>query len=368
VLFWIGVGLAPVSALLLLVGSGTGSLRAAVGLLIISVIMVGISIMLRRDSEGIKSEIEETVYEEIDHVRADVRDDIGHAVQATHRALGEKMQYLMDQVESTRAELEATKAQLESLRQQPAVAQHRGAAAPAAGQGGQRQAMPPGIVRHTETVQVTTRHTVMDPHEDAQRGTTYGTRQPITARGGAPSHRDRDDYWERPTTKPPAAPRWGLVTVGRASATTTTAASCAWASDGPGSTPTAAEQKCALRTAGLRYAAKPASTAHAGKRTSVSTPPATSPTETTAADAAPSRAQTAKTAGPTTATIAMIVIVIATETATADRAWPLRAPLPLADPRYLSMSPTTKNIEPRMAIRSGTRQPGRSVESAWTLA
>lgn len=35
---------------------------------------------------------------------------------------------------------------------------------------------------------------------------------------------------------------------------------------------------------------------------------------------------------------------------------------------YLSMSPTTKNIEPRMATRSGTRQPTSKVDSACTLA
>ena len=167
-------------------GSGTGSLRAAVGILIISVILVGVSITLRRESTGLKTEIEDTMFDEIDSVRADVRDDIGHAVQATHRALGEKMQYLLDQVESTRAELEATKAQLETLRHQPvpAAAQRGGAPVPSMGQHGQRQGMPPGVLRHTETVQVTTRHTVMDPHEDSSRGTTYGTRQPITARGG----------------------------------------------------------------------------------------------------------------------------------------------------------------------------------------
>ena len=45
-------------------------------------------------------------------------------------------------------------------------------------------------------------------------------------------------------------------------------------------------------------------------------------------------------------------------------------PRPLVARRwaYLSMSPTTKNIEPRIAIRSGTRQPGISVASACTLA
>src|SRR4029450_8915514 len=34
---------------------------------------------------------------------------------------------------------------------------------------------------------------------------------------------------------------------------------------------------------------------------------------------------------------------------------------------YLSLPPTTKNIEPRIAIRSGTRQPGIRVDSACTF-
>lgn len=196
-LFWGGVALAPIAALMLLVGSGTGSLRAAVGLVILSVILIGLSITLRRDSENLRNELEDVVFDEIDVVRADVRDDIGHAVQATHRAFGEKLQYLLDQVESTRAELESTRAQLEALRHQqvPAAAHRSGPPAPSAVQPGQRPGMPSGIVRHTETVQVTTRHTVMDPNEDGQRGTTYGARQPATARGSVPPSRDRDESW-----------------------------------------------------------------------------------------------------------------------------------------------------------------------------
>src|SRR5262245_38861860 len=88
VLFWVGVAFAPIAALMLLVGSGTGSLRAAVGILVLSVILIGVSIILRRDSENVKSQLEETMFDEIDAMRADVRNDIGHAVQATHRSLG----------------------------------------------------------------------------------------------------------------------------------------------------------------------------------------------------------------------------------------------------------------------------------------
>jgi hypothetical protein len=167
-LFWGGVGLTPVAALILLIGSGTGSLRFAVTLVLLAMVLIGLSITLRKESDTMRADLEETIYDEIDVMRGDVRDDIGHAVQATHRAFGEKMQYLLDQLEATRAELESTRGQLEALRQ----------TGPARiSPSGQRQGVAPGLVRHTETVQVTTRHTVMDPHEE-RGGTTYGTRQP----------------------------------------------------------------------------------------------------------------------------------------------------------------------------------------------
>ncbi len=39
----------------------------------------------------------------------------------------------------------------------------------------------------------------------------------------------------------------------------------------------------------------------------------------------------------------------------------------LVRPGYLSTSPTTKNIEPRTATMSATRQPGSTSVSTWTL-
>ncbi|WP_020523005.1 hypothetical protein [Catelliglobosispora koreensis] len=189
-LFWVGVALAPLAALVLLIGSSTGSLRTAVGILVLSVIMIAVSIMLRREGETMKTELEDTLFDEVDATRADIRDDIAHAVHATHRAFGEKFQYLLDQVEATRAELEATRGQLEVLRHQlPAGPNGRvGPPAPGNPAHGRGQGMPSGIVRHTETVQVTTRHTVMDPNEEQRAGTTYGRPQTAAPRG-------RDDSW-----------------------------------------------------------------------------------------------------------------------------------------------------------------------------
>jgi len=212
VLFWVGVALAPLAALMLVISSGTGGLKTALGVVIISVILIGVSITLRRDPDGLRGELEDTVFDEIDALRADVRADIAHAAQATHRAFGEKMQYLLDQIETTRAELEATRVQVDALRNgfTPAAPAQR-QPAPAAGmhQATGRAGIPPGVVRHTETVQVTTRHTVMDPHDDGQRGTTYGS--PSVSRVGAvqqpqareeswapPEQRPREDPWSEP--------------------------------------------------------------------------------------------------------------------------------------------------------------------------
>lgn len=197
VLFWGGVGLAPLAALFLFIADGGTALRAAVGVVILSVILIGLSITLRRDTETVRLELEDMILDEIDTVRTDVRDDISTAAHATHRAFGEKFQYLVDQLEATRHELDATRAQLEMVRAEVA---RGGQAAPAgAGRGGPspapHQPAPhggrpgmPGVVRHTETVQVTTRQTIVDPHaEDGQRGAVYGS--PV---GGYDRSRDAD--------------------------------------------------------------------------------------------------------------------------------------------------------------------------------
>lgn len=212
ILFWVGVALAPIAALMLLISSGTGGLKGALGVVIISVILIGVSIIMRRDGEGLRTELEETVFDEIDALRADVRADISQAAQATHRAFGEKLQYLLDQLEATRAELEATRVQVDAIRHgitQPAPAQRHPASASAHGgvpQASGRAGIAPGVVRHTETVQVTTRHTVMDPRDDGQRGTGTTYSSSSHARRGdeawAPAEpRLREDPWAEPAPR-----------------------------------------------------------------------------------------------------------------------------------------------------------------------
>jgi hypothetical protein len=149
-LFWGGVGIAPLAALLLLIGQSGGLLRIAAVLAILAVVMIGLSITLRGNSDAMRVELEEVLYEEIDALRKDVREDIGTAARATHKSFGEKLQVLYEQLNAVRAQLDAIRAEA-----------------------GRTEAAP--AVRHTETVQVTTRQTIVDPHRDeAGAGASYG--------------------------------------------------------------------------------------------------------------------------------------------------------------------------------------------------
>jgi hypothetical protein len=168
-LLWAGVGVAPLSALALLVGSGDRSLRAAIGLALLAVVLIGLSIVLRPAANAVKVELEDTIYDEIDVVREDVRNDIAAAARATHRAFAEKSQYLQETVEQLRGQLEGLRGELartEALRAAGAPhgpAPHGPAPHPAQPRPGTVSAsVPAGIVRHTETVQVTTRSTIVD--------------------------------------------------------------------------------------------------------------------------------------------------------------------------------------------------------------
>src|SRR6185369_14159233 len=113
ILFWCGVGLAPVAALLLLVASSSGPIRLAAALAVLAVILVGLSIALRRDPESVRAELEQLVLDEIDGLRDDLRQDITVAARATHKALGEPVAALHETVEALRGQVEYLRGQLD---------------------------------------------------------------------------------------------------------------------------------------------------------------------------------------------------------------------------------------------------------------
>ncbi|RZT81518.1 hypothetical protein EV382_4798 [Micromonospora violae] len=245
-LFWAGVALAPVAALILLVADGNGPLRFAAVLAILAVVLIGLSIALRPDGEGDSARTDELL-DEIEGLRRELRGEIVAAAQRGNQAL-DQAQRAQEGIAALRRRLDATGAALAGAapavepagagraRVAPAeppvddvpVARSRvpvpGDASagrarvsspddaprwgrseqddepayareapepPAAGMyGGERPATtaygsarsrehdrpepahrPGGVVRHTETVHVTTRHTVVDggPAEPAGR-------------------------------------------------------------------------------------------------------------------------------------------------------------------------------------------------------
>ncbi|MFG1920560.1 hypothetical protein [Cryptosporangium sp. NPDC048952] len=97
-LFWVGVAIAPLAALLLVLGSGVGPLRAAAVLAVFSVVIIGLSVVLRDDAAMVKDDVEEQLRTEVSQLRNDI-DSLRRGVEVSvHREL-----------ERVHRELEATR-------------------------------------------------------------------------------------------------------------------------------------------------------------------------------------------------------------------------------------------------------------------
>ncbi|MEV4635847.1 hypothetical protein AB0J80_00705 [Actinoplanes sp. NPDC049548] len=93
-LIWGGVGLAPVAAISVLVGGGTGSIRFAVLLIAVCVVLLGASLLIRNDPVLLKMDVEDRVGAEVDSLRGELRDEIAAAARVT----GHRVQVLEDDV------------------------------------------------------------------------------------------------------------------------------------------------------------------------------------------------------------------------------------------------------------------------------
>jgi hypothetical protein len=143
-------------------------------LAIVAVVLIGLSIMLRPDASRVRVEVEDMMFEEFDVLRDDVREEITAAARATHKAFAERLQQVQETVEALRGQLEVARAggyPVASAKAAPAPPTGR----PAGNHSVGTAMVGGGVVRHTETVQVTTRQTIVDPHADGDRsGTVYG--------------------------------------------------------------------------------------------------------------------------------------------------------------------------------------------------
>jgi hypothetical protein len=166
VLFWSGVGLTPVAVVLILVSDSPTALRLAAVLAVVAIVLIGMSITLRRETDTGGADVEDVILDEIEALHEDVREDISAAGRATEKAMDDRVLTLTETVEALREQVETLRDHVErGITAAPARAAV--GAAPAASHGA------PGVVRHTETVKVTTRSTFLDRNESG-RGTVYG--------------------------------------------------------------------------------------------------------------------------------------------------------------------------------------------------
>ncbi|WP_208648840.1 hypothetical protein [Micromonospora inaquosa] len=109
-LFWAGVALAPVAALILLVADGNGPLRFAAVLAILAVVLIGLSIALRPDGEGDSARTDELL-DEIEELRRELRGEIVAAAQRGNQAL-DQAQRAQEAIAAVRRRLDASGAAL----------------------------------------------------------------------------------------------------------------------------------------------------------------------------------------------------------------------------------------------------------------
>ncbi|SCE73629.1 hypothetical protein GA0074695_0706 [Micromonospora viridifaciens] len=252
VLFWVGVALAPLAALILLVADGGGLLRIGAVLAILAVVLIGLSIALRGDGGAGAAGVEE-LRDEVEQLRHELRNEIVAAAQRGNQAL-DQAQRAQETVTALGRRLDAAAAGIAAAAagittpaaEEPAGGRARVPAAEAYDEGrlrhgaapeqastgegqpagwgedgsprrpqpgvygaprpaepeGRPESRPVGVVHHTETVHVTTRHTIVDGGADPGAGARYGgyagrwspEPEERPGSGGEPEDRPRTGY------------------------------------------------------------------------------------------------------------------------------------------------------------------------------
>jgi hypothetical protein len=144
--FWVGIGLAPFAALLLIFGRTT----AAAVLAIIAVVVLALSVIIRHGPSARPAELNVALVDEMDALRNDVRADITTAARATHRALSEKMTRLQESIAVMQRQVDDARAMAIEARE--AADRHPELPLPPPRRPAAAVGSAPGVVRHTETV------------------------------------------------------------------------------------------------------------------------------------------------------------------------------------------------------------------------
>ncbi|MGA8116031.1 MAG: hypothetical protein WCA46_20420, partial [Actinocatenispora sp.] len=99
-LFWVGAALAPLAGIVLWFAEGGGPLRAAAVLAILGTVLVGLSVVLRRDPDAVRLDLQENLLAEMDALRTDLGEALTTAAQNSNQALAAEVAELQQQVDS----------------------------------------------------------------------------------------------------------------------------------------------------------------------------------------------------------------------------------------------------------------------------
>jgi hypothetical protein len=98
-LFWLGIGLAPIAALILLVGDSETAQRISGVVAIAAVVLIGLSLALRGSGpESLRRDIEENVRNEVGALRA----ELASSTRASTKALDDRIQALQGSIDALR--------------------------------------------------------------------------------------------------------------------------------------------------------------------------------------------------------------------------------------------------------------------------
>jgi hypothetical protein len=105
VLFWVGAMLAPLAGIALWFARDGGELRGTAVLAIVGTVLIGLSVVLRRDADGVRIELQENLAAEIEAVRGDLGSAMTTALQRTKHGTHAELAALQEQLDTLTARL-----------------------------------------------------------------------------------------------------------------------------------------------------------------------------------------------------------------------------------------------------------------------
>jgi hypothetical protein len=192
-LVWGGVALAPIAVLVALLGGGGPSLRFAVLLLAVAIVLIGSSLLIRNDPVLVRLDLDDRLARHTEDLRAELRDEIAAAARATHH----RVQTLQDDL--TRLQEPAAPAARPVAAQRAPGATSRAVPVPGAAAAVARAVpVPPPAVARAVAV---------PPASSAAAAPPYGGRGRVPAPSVAPSSRHSTPPPDDPPRRGAGSPR-----------------------------------------------------------------------------------------------------------------------------------------------------------------